>query len=81
MKIYATTKDGNAVILKSWKSRKEFESSESWLDPKWINVISANDLENYEFATYPISIVLTEDKKISLAILYGVYSATCGTKK
>lgn len=74
MKVYATAKIDNEVQLLEWDSVKEFEKNESWVNPKFINVATTKDLENYaDFGEYKSMVVLTKDQTASCQLLKETY--------
>ncbi len=74
MKVYATLlNDEGKVILKEWASAKSFLISESWTDPKFINVAKTSDLEAYEYLPArggSFFIIHTPDQIASHKLLY-----------
>lgn len=50
MKVYATVKtEEGSVVLLEWPSVGVFQATESWIDPKFINIAKTSDLGRYEF--------------------------------
>ena len=63
MKIYATEIKRGEVVVNQWPSKKAFESTESWVDPKFIHVATAKDLVDY--IDEPYSMVIQNPERIA----------------
>jgi len=73
MKVYTTELKDGEVILNVYPSQKAFRETESWVDPRFINVACTEDLEGYEFANEKTCIVYTDIEIKSQLLLRDVY--------
>ena len=75
MKVYATTESerGGRVELTIFPSVKDFESKENWCDEKWIDVVIAKNLENFEFCNEWSCVCYSEIEQKSQMLLMGIF--------
>ena len=64
MKVYAVEKTDTGLVLREWESKAAFQSDNSWIDPKFVRVVTSGDLQDdhYDFPLGTGFIVYTDDQ-------------------
>mgnify|MGYP003637214172 FL=1 len=74
MRVFATElKESGDIVLIEWKSIKSFEASESWIDSRFINVCTTDDIKvNFQWPRSESHemVILTENQERSHQIMH-----------
>tara|TARA_R110000782_G_scaffold164160_1_gene256172 strand:- start:1057 stop:1323 length:267 start_codon:yes stop_codon:yes gene_type:complete len=73
MKVFATVSNNGDVRLCEWTSKKAFEVNQSWIDPKFINVATTEDLNDYNFPYEKGAIIYSDEQIASQNLLHKKY--------
>ncbi len=78
MKVYGVVLRKGQPTLVEWSSKKEFQATESWCDPKFIRVGTIEDIvgnDSYKFPKERGFIVYSDDEIAAHELFRGVYDA------
>lgn len=69
MKVFATKLVHGLVEVLVWETVNDFESEECWLDKKFIDILTSDDLKHFDFDPDDSSICFTDVQKQSLRLM------------